>query len=188
MPEVPLQTGIAQLITQMTRPLSATIESMPIPQPRLVQGILTGNNTLEIVIGSAGTLRVQLAGTWTGRVWFETTLNLIDWLQTRMVPQTTAEAPVVTIPPTLANPLLASSTVNGIFVLPASAYSTFRVRGESVVGTVNVTLFAGAGTAVVATIPLTASGPVTILGDALTRLTEIRDVLIQIRDKPGPPV
>ena len=182
MPEVPLQQGIAQIITQLARPIATAVESMPQMSPRYVGGSITGNETLALAVGGAGTVRIHISGAWTGQLLFEATLNEETWFETRVLP-----IPLPTIPPPTINPFLTSTSINGLFVAAAGGLFSLRVRGAGVSGVATLSMLGTAPVLLVGTVPLT---PMQIIGwdTVTTLLSNIYAVLQEIRDnQPGPP-
>lgn len=108
-----------------------------------VTGVLDEDNlSVEIVLPvDVSTLAVQIAGTWAATLFFEGTINGVDWFAMDMQP----------LP---AGVLASSAAANGVWQANIAGYSRFRVRAASITGEADISLRATSGPA---TLPLPVS-------------------------------
>lgn len=89
--------------------------------------LATTDAALTVPVPDAGTVGLQLSGTWTGTVTFEATVNGTDWVAIKGTPLASITG-------------ASTATVNGIFQFPISGMNQFRARFSTASsGTVVVT-------------------------------------------------
>ena len=124
--------------------LNVTLENAVPQSDRTASLSFESIETLEISLQGSGTIRVSILGTWTGNLFFETTIDGLNWLPFGLIPfsETVSGAPVPPLPQTVVQ----SAVGNGTWLGSAGGLQSFRVRGAVTSGSANV--FEQAGTAV----------------------------------------
>lgn len=100
-------------------------------------GTITSTQDVSISASGLGNVRYAVTGTWTGTLYFESTIDGTNWIPTVGVP----------VPATiLGGAVVASTTGNGNWESRAVAVQRFRVRGVVTSGTANITIVGNSAT------------------------------------------
>lgn len=105
-------------------------------------GSISGTQTVEISLHGISNFRTMLSGTWSGTVNFEGTVDGVNWVPVSGIP----------VPALIGGSYAHTTSIhNGAFEHRGAGLQKFRVRGNSVTGTANVSITASRGTDLVAT-------------------------------------
>ena len=140
-------------------PENITIAQSPLPRPRAVE--LQLNPSIEYVsldTGGSSTVRWSIKGTWVGEIFFEASLDGIDWF-----------TPIVTPFNPVSVTVASSTTTNGQWVSSSAAFLFYRWRGTLTSGLATISIVASMGasgivptiTTPTLTLPIRATGTIT---------------------------
>lgn len=134
-----------------------------------VAGTLSGGTpTLELDVAGMASCAIDLRGTWTGTVSFQATIDGATWFNANVASGGSA----------LNFTIIATTTVNGAWVMPCSGYKAVRVNFTTPTsGTPTAVLRASQSSHVVFNIPATGA----IIGALSTSANAIGDVGVQYR-------